>query len=222
MYKDSIIGLSKLNLIDKLHIDYLKQLSMSYTPGVIYDIGACVGEWSRHASSIWPSAKIIAFEAIEDMYFLFDDMHIDYSIGVLSDTDFKTVDFYGKPDRPFGASYYQENKVLSPGAAIDYGDNTKTPRIAMTLDTITQQRQFPMPDLIKIDVQGAEVDVLKGAYKCISNAKHMIVEIQDIEYNVGAGLAKDTIPFIESLGFKLVTRINHMNWNQDYHFINVK
>ncbi len=55
----------------------------------------------------------------------------------------------------------------------------------MRLDTLVKKYGLPLPDLVKIDVQGAEKDVLDGGWESINAAKHLIVEMQSTEYNLG-------------------------------------
>jgi FkbM family methyltransferase len=75
-------------------------------------------------------------------------------------------------------------------------------------------------DTIKIDVQGCEVDILKGMTETLKTCKHLIVELQHSQYNVGAPLNVESISFIESLGFELVTGLFTNNGpDGDYHFI---
>jgi hypothetical protein len=76
---------------------------------------------------------------------------------------------------------------------------------------------------VKIDVQGAELDILKGMSHTLQNVKHLIVELQHVEYNVGAKQVQESIPLIQSLGFELVSS-PHVYFcgngpDADYHFI---
>jgi FkbM family methyltransferase len=42
--------------------------------------------------------------------------------------------------------------------------------------------------LVKIDVQGCELDILKGGINIINNAKYLVIELHNIQYNRGAPL----------------------------------
>ena len=93
----------------------------------------------------------------------------------------------------------------------------------VTLDTIVHEKGWPMPDLIKLDVQGAEMDVLKGAGKCLSSCRDLIVELQKVEYNKGAPLREEVIAYTESIGFQLKTGPFHETvFDGDYHFTTVR
>ena len=74
----------------------------------------------------------------------------------------------------------------------------------MTLDKVINDNNWPLPDLIKLDVQGSELDILDGAKKILSHAKYLIVELQHIEYNDNAPLFEESIAMIEKSGWKLI------------------
>jgi FkbM family methyltransferase len=206
-------------LLPKPHIDYLKNLSNSTQPRVIYDIGACVLHWTTEAKDIWPESKFIAFEAMDESEFLFKENNMDYAICVLSDTDGKTVDFYQNTIHPGGNSYYKENHEINPNSIHYFNDSHRRTKVTATLDSIVKQKKFPLPDLIKMDVQGAEMDVIKGARGCLAYCKDLILELQVVEYNKGAPLRQDVIEYLKTLGFELVTELFCNNGpDGDYHF----
>jgi FkbM family methyltransferase len=195
--------------IPEPHIDYLKTLTIA--PKVIYDIGSCVGSWTKEALAIWPDARVIMFDANENFEDLYKDR--EYHIGVLSDADYKTVKWFNDIIHPSGNSYYREVSNSNENYI------TKTTR---TLDSIVRARNFPLPDLIKIDVQGSEVDILKGAADVLKNARDIIVELQHVEYNKGAPLAPKSMKFIESLGYRCVAeKFMNNGPDADYHFTRI-
>ena len=46
----------------------------------------------------------------------------------------------------------------------------------VTLDALIGAGEFPVPDLIKIDVQGFELEVLRGSLGCLGRCEMLIVE----------------------------------------------
>lgn len=72
---------------------------------------------------------------------------------------------------------------------------------ARTVDALVAERNLPLPDLIKMDVQGAELDVLRGAANTLQHAKDIILELQKVEYNKGAPLRDGVIEYLNSIGF---------------------
>jgi FkbM family methyltransferase len=197
------------DLLPKESVKYLESLDSN--PKVIYDIGSCVLHWERHAKRIWKDSEIFLFEANQDVKKLYDRTNQNYHLGVLTDTDNKAVKFYKDPMNLGGNSYYKENTV-------HYNETHAMHEIGMTLDTIVEQNQWPKPDLIKLDVQGAELDILKGASKCLENCKDLILECQHTEYNSGAPLVDTLINYLNSIGFELVSNFHKETVDGDYHF----
>ncbi len=197
------------------HEKYLLKLKASgFEPKVIYDIGCCVRHWTTLAESIWPNAKYILFDAFDKAEFLYQNY--DYHLGVLGNENDKIVKFYQNDYCPTGNSYYKENNdsVFPEHIYKEYK--------MMTLDTIVAQRNFPLPDFIKIDVQGSEKDVLAGAIQTIKSSQHMIVEMQNVDYNRDAPKVFQTLPYIESLGFTCVAPLFCNNGpDGDYGFKNL-
>jgi FkbM family methyltransferase len=200
------------DLLPKETVKYLE--NMNIEPKVVYDIGSCVLHWERHARRVWPNAEIYLFEANRDVKKLYDKTDQKYYLGVLTDIDTKAVKFYKDPMNLGGNSYYKENTV-------HYNETHAIHEIGITLDTIVKQNNWPKPDLIKLDVQGAELDILKGATETLKACSDIILECQHIEYNIGAPLVNSVISYLESIGFKLISNFNKEAVDGDYHFSRV-
>lgn len=212
--------LGSQRLIPKPHVDYLKKLkSEGFEPKVIYDIGACVLHWTNEARMIWPTAEFFAFEAMPECEFLYRDQKIGYHIGVLSDQPGKEVEFYQNTYHPGGNSYYKENAEVNPEAPKYFNESHLRRYKTATLDSVQRLKKLPMPDLIKMDVQGAELDVLKGAKDCLARVSHVILELQKVEYNKGAPLREQVIFWMEEQGFECKGVFSDQGYDGDYHFV---
>jgi FkbM family methyltransferase len=208
-----------LSISHQLYLKNMKE-SMHIEPKVIYDIGAGVLHWTKVAKEIWPDTNIYAFEAMDESEFLFQEINIPYHIGLLSDEDGKELEFYQNLDYPTGNSYYRENVEFSPMAEQIFTDSHKIRKTSVTLDTVVNKRKFPKPDLIKMDVQGSELDILRGAQETLKTCQHLILELQLVQYNIGAPLRGEVIEFLEKLGFYLLTPLFSDNGpDGDYHFV---
>lgn len=195
--------------LPKEQVDYLHSIS-DLKPKVVYDIGACVLHWERHAKAAWPDAKFVLFDGEPGVERILMDSGHQYHIGLLTDRDGREVDFYHWLENPGGNSYYKE---ITPG-----WDEHKSTKTGYTLDTIVKLNNFPLPDLIKLDVQGAEIDVLKGAEMCLEHCTDVILEAQHKTYNEGAPQVEDVLKFMSDIGFELVANINRVEFDGDYHF----
>jgi FkbM family methyltransferase len=200
------------------HISYLKRLKEEgFEPKVIYDIGSCVLHWTKEAKKLWPDATFVLFDAFAEAEFLYDGY--DYHIGVLSDEE-KEVDFYQNDYFPGGNSYYRE--IGSPTPDYHFPKNNSIRKTTTTLDKVVKERGFPLPDFIKIDVQGCEMDILKGGNDTVKHATRLIVELQHMEYNEGAMQASESIPIIEGMGFRCVDPMfTNAGPDGDYGFLKV-
>lgn len=210
--------LRRQDLLPRDHVNYLYSIQ-DINPSVVYDIGACVLHWYDKAKGVWPNAKFVAFDAIAEAAFLYQGSRIDYAIGVLSDQDDRHVDFYYNVEMPGGCSYYKENEAVNYPARRFYNEQHKRKVTTKTLDTVVAEKGFPLPDLIKMDIQGAEYDVLHGATRCLQHAKDVILELQDLDFNKDAPKSGVVVEYMESIGYHCIARNFSKNaFDGDYHF----
>src|SRR5262249_20228404 len=98
-----------------------------------------------------------------------------------------------------GASLYRENTIYYADA------NLRTREVTTArLDTLCALNALNPPDLIKIDVQGAELDVLRGGQATLARCSVIIVETSLLKFNRGGPLFGDVVGEISRLGFKCV------------------
>lgn len=77
-----------------------------------------------------------------------------------------------------------------------------------SLDTIWEGFEGQGPALLKVDVQGGELEVLKGATKCLENFEIVILEIGLSETYKNQPVLKDYINFMDEHGFSVIDFIN--------------
>jgi FkbM family methyltransferase len=200
----------------KDHVDYLHGMMLEgVEPKVIYDIGACVMHWTKEARKIWPDSKIVMFDAMNHAEFLYKESGLDYYCdGPVGDFT-RWVEFYENSMDPAGNSIYKENTDF-------FSDDNMVHKKMRSLDDIIEERGYPLPDLIKIDVQGAELLVLAGADKTLQNCNDIIIEMQHEEYNLGAPKADIVSQYLNEIGFELVSKIHMGVVDGDYHFTRKK
>lgn len=219
--RNHLTALSTEDHMPSAHFNYLKKLKDSgFEPKVIYDIGSCVLHWTNGAKRLWPNATYYLFDAFESAEFLYVRDGYDYHMGVLSDEDGKVVKWHQNDIQPGGNSYYRE-VGCGPISGQLFPENGYVEKITRTLDSVVKERGFPKPDLLKMDVQGAEKDILSGAKDTLSSVRHLIVEMQHVDYNLGAPKVDETLPFIESLGFECVAPrfCGNADIDADYGFV---
>lgn len=209
------------------HIQFLGKLGLEFNPDnlTIYDIGSNVLHWSEIAKNIWKNSNIYLFDAITETKLFYDEYNAksnktyEYNIGVLCDEDYKRISFYQNDEVSGGNSYYKE--IGNCESSKLFTEKNIKQKIGMTLETIVKSKNIPTPDLIKIDVQGAELDILKGSMELINNAKFLIVELQHVEYNKGAPLYNQTRDFLIENGWEVYAeKFSNNGPDADWCFIN--
>lgn len=198
------------DLLPKTFQSFIQDLTIE--PKVIYDIGSCVLHFTRHAKARWRDSQIILFEANKSVEKLYSSQGYPYALGVLTEHDNTPLKFYKNEFNLGGNSYYKENTTA-------YSEDQYEDVIGMSLDTVVNHFEFPLPDLIKLDVQGAELDILKGASKCLENCSAIILEAQHTNYNIGAPRIDQIAQFLLEKGFKMnKSPINVTDVDADYFF----
>lgn len=206
------------------HIDYLYRMKyeQSKKPKVIYDIGSNCLHWSRAAKTIWKDANIYHVDGYEEFQRLYDKKKVNYAIEVLSDRDHKTITYHQNITNHGGCSYYELNYDDFPYniEAFKNEHYDSSTRVTKTLDTLIREKGWPKPDLIKMDVQGCELDIIKGAVNTIKYCPDIILELQNKEYMKGAPMRDEVIEYMKFTGYELVSHFiqNSSDADGDYHF----
>jgi FkbM family methyltransferase len=167
------------------HIDSLELLELVRRAkvDVIYDIGANVGTWTLLAKSIYPNAQVHAFEPLSRHSDLFADNTAEVKGVALHKI---AVGVENTSAMIHLTNFSDASSLLTPAAAsrILFGvqEVAQVGVQVRRLDDYRVERQLPHPDLLKLDIQGYELEALKGATECLQNVKAVITEVSFIEY----------------------------------------
>lgn len=207
------------------HTNYLMKLkSEGFEPKVIYDIGACYLQWYKLVRKLWPNARVFCVEGSSAFEELYTDLGVpeNYHVGIVSDQDGREVTWWESQTNWQGNSYYKE---IGQGkqSEFHYPDSTAVTRSTLTLDTIAKMHNWPPPDFVKMDVQGAEIDVLRGSTRTLKTVQHLLLELPFADFNEGAIRDTEAIEIVErDFGFKInVPKFNIQFADADYDFIPV-
>lgn len=176
---------------------------------VFYDLGANVGFHSLLANRYITKGKIYSFEPQPGVRKIFEShialnkkrmpgCNIEIFPFAISDTE-KEVLFSDDLKQTDGNTYIKSSPVFTAA------ENTITVK-CYSLDGLMEAGYAP-PGIIKIDVEGAEYDVLQGAVQTLQHYKPAIL-LATHECHL-PGVKENCVHFLEALGYQLTHTGNH-------------
>jgi FkbM family methyltransferase len=165
-----------------------------FDPKVVIDVGAYIGEWTRTCRRVFPHATVLMVEPQSKCM-----THLCRTASELPRTEFACV-LLGASQRsgiPFHVLETASSVLKDTGAS-----KAETVSIPMTtLDVVTEGTHFANPDLIKLDVQGYELEVLKGGERALKSAEAILMEVNLLPIFSGAPLFHEATEFMAQRGF---------------------
>lgn len=177
--------------------------SLCFRPTAILDLGANRGTWTRSMVSVFPTARFLMIDGTNYSYdwasLLASDepLHVDAAVAVLDREERIAPWWFGDT----GSSLRKEQT----GAASSF---RATPRVTDTLDGLVGRLEGSgaVPggnySLVKLDVQGNELDVLSGGLKLVAQTEVLLIEMPFAgTYNQNTPSFAEHIAFLDRLGF---------------------
>ena len=168
----------------------------NFIPRYIFDIGCGHGEWTKKLLKFYPNSNFFLFDAdntnkekLENLRIKYHN--INYKICLLTDNE----NFYTFYNMGYGSSIFEEQ---TPHARKQ--QKIKSSKLK---DEIPNELKNYTNNLIKIDVQGAELKVLEGLDDLINNFEVVILEVSIHQYNKDAPLFDQVLDFMKKKNFKL-------------------
>jgi len=172
---------------------------LGFAPARIVDVGAYKGEWTQLALRIFPEASVLMLEAEEERIPELEMVkrahagRVEYRIVLLGAEEGKEVVFNKYPNAP------SANSVLNEWRADSVKVQVKRPM--RPLDAILAEAGFGSADLLKLDVQGYELEVLKGASNALQATKVLMMEVSLIDLYQNNPLLHHVTAFLHERGF---------------------
>jgi FkbM family methyltransferase len=170
---------------------------------VVYDVGAHNGSWTNQVSRILKSSDFYLFEPNKNHNSQLEKTGFKFFNDVLSDQT-KTVEWYGVGG--LGDSYFKDSGQT-------FASISSRKVLSNTLNHLVQENKLPIPQLLKIDTQGSELDIVAGSSDFIGLVKFVLLECPLIEYNLGAPNIQSYLSTMHNLGFTPIdiTEVHYMN-----------
>ena len=183
------------------HLDILDQLDCA----TLIDIGANRGQFAIAARYCWPEAQIYSFEPLigpartlsrvfegDDRVRLFQ-----YAIGNKEEEALIHVSRMDDSSSLLPISQFQDQ--IFPGT---YEIATRKIQ-SYPLDQVLNEEDIAAPAMLKIDVQGYELNVLRGSKLLLRHILYVYVECSFLELYQGQPKAHEVIAFLHEQGFNL-------------------
>lgn len=171
----------------------------------VADLGANNGLWSRHFINCHLPEKLISFEPVPEICRELRDQLLPYPFAeakcMAMGADTGNILIHVTEDTT-GASALKPTDEMQ--ALVDENWNIQK-NISCPMDTIDNQLAgWPEISLLKIDVQGFELEVLKGAVQSRIKTKYILVEMNYFAQYEGGSVYSDLHNYLQSeWGFHL-------------------
>jgi len=167
---------------------------LGFDPHSILDIGASDGRWTLGTMAIFPQAQYLLVEARQDCMPLLEritDKHANIHVvqTLVGDRD---------RDVPFNLHGFQSS-IFGNAEGKGFGDIT-TAQMS-TVDQVSKLANFPPPQLIKLDIQGAELLALAGAAEALHSTECVVTEVSFIPFQKGIPIAHEVVRFMADRDF---------------------
>ena len=159
------------------------------------DGGAASGGWTRELKAAYPEARVLCVEPRRDAQKELERLAAEFPgthlAATLLGAEEKAVNFNISAE---------QSSVLPDFRGEHFGQVAATPMT--TLDRLIERLGLPQPDLIKLDLQGYELQALAGAEKALTHAQGVLLEASFIAFQEGMPLLADVIAFMKDRAFR--------------------
>ena len=186
------MAVGKRSALSNEEAAYRRLLRKGWRPAGIIDVGAYQGDWTRLVSRLFPGLPVLMVEAQEgkaaQLRALASDLaNVSFASAVLGSTSGREVIFY---EMETGSSYFPEQSN-APRAERTY--------ITRKLDELVGE--LPGPLFLKVDAQGAELEILAGGQTTLERCDLVQLEVALLPYNKGAPTILDVLEYMDERGF---------------------
>ncbi|MBU2623833.1 MAG: FkbM family methyltransferase [Proteobacteria bacterium] len=169
----------------------------------VFDVGANVGDWTALAFEIKPDLQIHCFEPSEATFRHLVARNFDAEVtynncGLGSSTGEATLYVYRDGS---GENSLYKRRGLEDGWGLDPQTQTETV-VLQALDEYCKNENVHHIDFLKVDVEGHELEVFKGALGMIAQGKIKRIQFEYGGCNIDARvLLKDIFDFFAPYGY---------------------
>jgi FkbM family methyltransferase len=166
---------------------------------IVFDVGANIGEWSNLMSVTLPNCKIYSFEPSKKTFATLQKNITNKNISTFN------IGLGGKKEQKVFYNY-GDDSTLNSSISRELDSNNKTEELVEfdTLENFCATNDIKQISFLKIDVEGGELDVLKGSEAFIKNGRINYIQFEYggtyIDANI---LLKDIFKFFENKPYEI-------------------
>jgi len=199
----------KFSLASFLIISRLKRANIS--PRTIIDLGANIGQFAVAAANLFDSAKIFSIEPdprTADQLKQNLDAYKQAAVIVAAVGDsVGSAEFFVNKDA-------QVSSMLKLGKerVREFPQSIIVEKITVpvtTLDTLFHDHDLDQPILVKIDVQGFEDRVIRGAKEFLKSTEWVVMEVSFADLYEGERDFKSLLELMDENGFQFIRPLNY-------------
>jgi FkbM family methyltransferase len=182
----------------------------------VMDIGANRGQFALAARQCQPHARVISFEPLPAVaakfrtVFAGDDRVTLHEVAVGPVPGNATIHVSKRDDSSSLLPITSTQVALFPGTA---EVATSTVRVAPLHEFVSAEDIQP-PAFLKLDVQGYELEALRGCEDLLDRFAYVYAECSFVELYAGQALADEVIAWLRERGFRL-RGVHNMNYDPD-------
>lgn len=185
-----------------------------FSPTTVIDVGAFKGEWTRQILRLFPDVQVLMVEPQRELAPRLEQMarssnRVTFQQALLSSSS-NPVHFQvrGSVSSIIGQTVTTEAEANGNHGAPSEDDTPQNTNIVeihpQRLDELVEETPFSAPDFLKLDVQGHELKVLRGASTLLSEHPPdlILLEVALIDCAGGAPLLADVVHFMDERGYR--------------------
>lgn len=166
----------------------------------ILDVGAHLTNWSRMAKSIFPDAVFYLVEPLHEMENELKKFCVEFP-----DSKY-FLNGAGPTEKILSltvSSYLPEANFVITRDEYDDPDFKQREIKIITLDSLVIRKEIEIPNLVKLDVQGFELEVLKGAESFFGITELFILEISLFKFYSNTPTFTEAVNFMDQKGYEV-------------------
>lgn len=168
----------------------LRLKRLGFNPEAVIDVGANVGDWTRMCKRIWPAARFLLIEPLPAcegplIRLASTSPGVRYERALLGASVRPEVLFH----------------CCETASSVLQEQHAEHPTLEMPMTTLDEFSAGA--ELLKLDVQGYELEVLKGGRKTLSRAEVVILEGNLLDLHIGVPLVHELLQFMAEHNFVL-------------------